>query len=227
MNDDLRITREYLTAPQGAFWSWQERGEVLTWADGKTIVFREELRHVLARLAPRGLPPFGSVALLLAATRDNWGEAPSESGILAGCLRCAVGTEDQSGILNDVIVGLERVHRLDRDLRTHPEAKAALAEIVFEGARERTSGPAADTVVENLRRGIGEVLDALQFLFNVFQELDNTFALQFVRLHAGLVERVNVDQFRVDCNGPFIECNYHSQAEFTDVQFFLADCFCH
>ena len=59
-----------LTAPDSSFWQWKEEGQVIAWADGQTIAFREEVLAVLRRLAPNGLPPFGAVVLLLAATHE-------------------------------------------------------------------------------------------------------------------------------------------------------------
>src|SRR5205823_5856861 len=72
MNDgELRAT-SYLTPTVDAVWRWSADGEVLTWVDGRPIAFRPGVRAALARLAPHGLPPFGAVALVLAACRDGW-----------------------------------------------------------------------------------------------------------------------------------------------------------
>src|SRR5262245_41184731 len=74
--------REYLLPPPNSFWEWREGGEVITWKDGKTIAFRDELRAVLAWLAPHGLPPLDTVALLLSATHDAWSSTGSEVQII-------------------------------------------------------------------------------------------------------------------------------------------------
>lgn len=126
--------RACLIPPRNSFWQWRHQGEVVTWADGRTIAFRSELAHVLTHLAPTGLPSLGAILLLIAATRDNWGEVPSEAGILAGCLKGSEEAWASIAVLYRVIEGLEKVHRLDADLRSAPQAKAILAEVVFEGA---------------------------------------------------------------------------------------------
>ena len=36
------------------------------------------------------------------------------------------------------------------------------------------------------------------------QQLDDPFACQFISLHAGLMERVDVDQFGIGRNRPFV-----------------------
>src|SRR5918997_4843385 len=62
----------YLSPTLDALWRWSDSAEVLTWPDDATIAFRAEVEAVLGRLAPGGLPPFGAVALLLAACREGW-----------------------------------------------------------------------------------------------------------------------------------------------------------
>jgi len=62
----------YLSPTLAGLWRWSDDGQVLTWPDNSTIAFRGEVEAVLHRLAPGGLPPFGAVALLLAACREGW-----------------------------------------------------------------------------------------------------------------------------------------------------------
>src|SRR5438067_1538164 len=64
---------EYLLPRRGALWRWSEQALAMEWTSAmtgsRTIAFRQEIRAVLAHLAPTGLPPFGAVVLLLAACR--------------------------------------------------------------------------------------------------------------------------------------------------------------
>jgi len=153
MPDDAR---RYLLPPHDAFWQWREWGEVIAWADEKTIGFRPEVLCVLRRLAPGGLPPLGAVVLLLAATRDNWPRLSLEPGILAGMLRTLGEGHVHDALLVEVLAGLDRVHYLDPDLRRPLPAKAVLAEVVFEGLSDRTSPSLASDVVRLLEEGLGE-----------------------------------------------------------------------
>src|SRR5918997_2847216 len=73
----------YLSPTLDALWRWSDSAEVLPWPDGTTIAFRGEVEAVLGRLAPGGLPPFGAVALLLAACRDAWPDSQGR-GAVAG-----------------------------------------------------------------------------------------------------------------------------------------------
>lgn len=148
--------RRYLLPPHDTFWLWQDGGEVLAWADEKTIGFRAELLHVLRRLAPHGLPPLGAVVLLLAAARDNWRELSIEPGILVGILRMLNLRRIYDDLLVEVLAGLDRVNYLEPELRTPLESKAALAELVFEGLPDRTSPSLAQEVVRALEEGLGE-----------------------------------------------------------------------
>lgn len=149
--------RSYLVPTHDTFWQWKDNAEVVAWMDGKTIAFRTEICQVLRRLAPHGLPPFGAVVLLLAATRDNWQETSTEPGILLGILKNA-GVDDieQSDLLADVLGGLDKISLLDADLRRRQVAKEAIVETVFEGQRDRGSVETANQVVATLDQGLGE-----------------------------------------------------------------------
>ena len=150
----------YLLPYRGSFWRWRDQGEVLEWIDGPTIAFRGEVLAVLRRLAPQGLPPFDSVLLLLAATRDNWHELTAEPRILSGMLGALPAdgayAVQARGTLGAVLGELDRVRLMDGELRTPLEAKVVLCEIVFEGHEERTSREMAQAVLDLLQRGLAE-----------------------------------------------------------------------
>ncbi|MBI4615946.1 MAG: hypothetical protein HY720_20180 [Planctomycetes bacterium] len=129
---DPCAVRRYLSPPTRTFWRWEGNGQVLAWVDGTTIAFREEVERVLARLAPGGLPPFGSVALLLAACRNSWRDlAPRTIDAYLGLF------EDPPAWTLEVRLGLDRVNDLVPELRGSPGAKASLAEVVFERSTMR------------------------------------------------------------------------------------------
>jgi hypothetical protein len=140
----------------GPLWRWVEGGRVVSWNDGPTIAYREELTQVLERLAPRGLPPFGAVLLLLSATRNSWS---SESVAL---LKLRTWHNRQQGhvvrgLLGEVVQGLDRVNALPPELRISPAAKADLAELVFEDCRPTTAPQVTQDVLRLMRAGTVEV----------------------------------------------------------------------
>ena len=158
MNDAL----DYLCSYRESFWRWREQGDILVWNHGPTIAFRDEILATLRRLAPRGLPPFRNVVLVLAATRDNWQDSRVRRPVLSS-MPNAVSGSDSYGmqarrLATKVLEELNRVRSLDSELRTSIEAKAALCEIVFDDFRYRTSPKTAEAVLELLENGMGEEL---------------------------------------------------------------------
>jgi MoxR-vWA-beta-propeller ternary system domain bpX1/MoxR-vWA-beta-propeller ternary system domain bpX0 len=170
MSEVQRAARNYLTPPPSTFWRWRESGQVITWVDGRTIAFRAELEQVLRRLArpagaaEEGLPPLGSVVLLLAATRAGWSEGAGPS-LLSGLLSRAGGQNWKAGLVQVVREGLERVTGLEATLRSIPAARTELSAFVFEGSSPRTSGAVAAEVVRLLDQGLPE---------NVFDPVEQT-----------------------------------------------------
>lgn len=158
MRDPLSLATGYLTPPALAFWRWSENGRVITWNDGTTIAFREELEHVLARLAPAGLPPFGAVVLLLSACRPGWRETGRPSIANHTAQLEHVGTLDgrfPPPWIREVFDGLDGVHRTKLELRTGADAKAVLADLVFEGVEGRGAAEDAGAIVKALGDGLG------------------------------------------------------------------------
>lgn len=149
--------RRYLAWPWKTFWTWRDDGETLAWADGRTIAFRAEIALVLERLAPGGLPPFSAVALLLAATRASWGAENEEPGAILDRVRNGKKDDAAAELLGEVLGQLDRLHyHLPAELRTSSQAKAALAELVFEGLKDRTSPQTAAEVARRLMDGLGD-----------------------------------------------------------------------
>ena len=72
----------YLRPAEGAPWQWAEGGRVLVWHDGTTVAFWEEVVSLVDCFAGPGpgLPPFGALVLLLAATR---GTVPGRESFVA------------------------------------------------------------------------------------------------------------------------------------------------
>ncbi len=145
MANPFASARDYLIPSTDTFWSWQEAGEVIGFRDGPTIAFRGELLMVIQRLAPRGLPDLDAVLLLLAATRESWPESSHAHAGLSD--RLSPSLQEQ---LRDVLINLDRLHLLEAELRQTPEAKADLAELVFDDSTRILTPEAADNVIEML-----------------------------------------------------------------------------
>ncbi len=71
MGTPLYSIRNYFKFSQQYFWQWAEEGEVVEWRNGDTICYRDDLANILAATAENGLPPIGTILLLLAACQDK------------------------------------------------------------------------------------------------------------------------------------------------------------
>ena len=71
METPLYSIRSYFKFSQQYFWQWAEDGEVVEWRNGDTICYREDLANILAATAESGLPPIGTILLLLVACQDK------------------------------------------------------------------------------------------------------------------------------------------------------------
>ncbi|HJT32611.1 MAG TPA: hypothetical protein VJ783_11255 [Pirellulales bacterium] len=127
----LAAAREYFRQPEPRFWEWDD--DAIVWCGQSTIVFREELRRIVERLAADGLPRFTGLLLLLAACRDGWSRNRLDQ-VLYREQTSHADSPHLSGF-DDLIGGLDAIHRLPAELRTSVEAKSELIEIVFEGCR--------------------------------------------------------------------------------------------
>lgn len=159
MSESERLAISYLRPQPGSLWRWEDEGQALVWADGKTIAFRAEVEEVLSRLAPGGLPPFAPIVLVLAACRENWRAAPTASVLVHGVDRWfQAQTGPRSRRIHDWLVktfeSLDRITDLPPARRRHARAKALIAEVVFEHHRSRGTPEAARAILEAFRRGI-------------------------------------------------------------------------
>ena len=135
----------------GSLWRWADHERVITWPDGTTIAFREELAQMLASFVPRGLPPLLSVLVLLSATRSNWLEIAEKLFGVSGLLRRAAVHHDAEPIAlpAEVLADLNRINAFPAELRS--AAKAVLVEMVFENCTERTPVGVAEAILRILR----------------------------------------------------------------------------
>jgi hypothetical protein len=63
--------KNYFQTYGNYFWEWEDGGEVLAIPNESTIAYRGFIADILEKLAPNGLPPFGSLLLAIIATNPN------------------------------------------------------------------------------------------------------------------------------------------------------------
>lgn len=165
MNPDRQQALEYLRAPAESVWRWAEHGAVLTWCDGTTIAFRDEVRQVLEWLAPNGLPPFGAIVFLLAACRGKVpavadiaveSNAPVPPGLRGNTALLLTARLQLCAQVESALAELAKVAQLPAGLKAGLKAKCVLAEAVFEPARAERHVEAR-AVLEGLRQPLTDV----------------------------------------------------------------------
>lgn len=166
MQDREAAIRDYYSTPDESFWQWQDHGESIAWNGEKTIAFADELAVLLKHMTPYGLPRFGALLLLLAATRTNWVVEGSEAGLLSGMLASLNQTDafraaKNRELLERVLAGLHRIRALDSSLRSSVEAKQSLVEIVFEGQKYQTSSETTEAIASAIRPGLMALIESV------------------------------------------------------------------
>jgi hypothetical protein len=155
----------YLRPPPGSLWRWSDDGSVIVWADDSTILFREELKLILAQLVLSGWPSCSALVLLLAATR---GKIPAlhESLVSLGKeLNTDLASKKKIGgtsgppeavhlkqVLNqkveETLKLLGSLPNLPPELLKTPRNKAVLAELIFERQEATISAEDAPALLE-------------------------------------------------------------------------------
>jgi hypothetical protein len=125
----------YAIPPEGHFWSWSDGYDAIEWADGRTLAIWPEAHSILQYLGNEsGIPPLGSVLLVLAACRDDWSQ---QRPLNHAVIRSVLEIPPNEGIVPEVaevlITGLDRIHHLPKDLRHSLSSKCHLVSALFEG----------------------------------------------------------------------------------------------
>ena len=202
MSDSQTLAASYLSPSIDSLWRWSADGDALTWADGTTIAFRQEVEAVVERVAPHRLPPFGAVALLLAACRDGWVQSRGRDDFLRKAnvfvqWGTSAGTESGARLhasqlvfqrvaqgVRQVVEGLDAVSRLPPEVRQPKDAKVVLAEAVFEASKNKRLSPEESAaVVKALSEGLHP--DRLMFRLSSTEAL-REFADEADALREGL-----------------------------------------
>lgn len=142
MNPESSFIRFTWPEP-GSFWRWSPDAEAVTWADGSTLAFYQEIELTLRRLQPYGFPRFEEILLVLAATHKNWANPGGGAEQLARHLD-AVGSPAPLLLEN-----LNRAH----ELVTTPDAGPALLEAVFARNGDHLDSSDAAAILDLFRLG--------------------------------------------------------------------------
>ncbi|MDB6135796.1 MAG: hypothetical protein JWM59_4039 [Verrucomicrobiales bacterium] len=119
---------DYLIPPASYLWRWAPDGSAVEWQDGTTVGLWVELHALLHYLQPQGLPPLGSILLVLMACRQS----ASVAGNSAREFASASAGDTPAHLLRRLETVLEAVRDLPEDLRSGLPARAHLLSSLFE-----------------------------------------------------------------------------------------------
>ncbi|MBX2877471.1 MAG: hypothetical protein KTR30_35455 [Saprospiraceae bacterium] len=71
MESSLTQIHSYFRASRHYFWCWAEEGDIVEWQNGDTLCYRDDLSNLLSVVTEEGLPPLGTVLLLLGACQER------------------------------------------------------------------------------------------------------------------------------------------------------------
>lgn len=164
MSELDKEVQKYLIPHPDSFWKWDDEGEVITWKDGTTILFRQELAGIAVSLAPQGLPPLEILLTLMSLLRDASENIPIlEDRFNAFKLIWPVPghanqQSDQSEPVSILQPGIKIIIQIPEELRSSLKGKTLIAEVVFEGCPNRTSPEIAHVIADILAAGLEEIL---------------------------------------------------------------------
>jgi hypothetical protein len=171
MMDNQQSTIYYFTPPPKYFWRWAENGSVIEWSEGDTICYRDEVMSILKKLSLQGLPPFGSVLLILSACREK----PGTLAVLKYFEKNnSILFESRESMLQAVRF-LQHVAALPPALRTG-ESRIWLLHIIFEKIKSKIDEENAKRVIDIFNSGR---LDNEMFNGGLFPPETPAFVLGF------------------------------------------------
>jgi hypothetical protein len=190
MTLDREQIRIYFSPPADSYWQWQEQGRVVTWSDGITICYRERLQAVLDRLAPQGLPPLGSILLLMAACRDNWADE-DRGAFLVHHLGEPLAEEFRQ-LADEVVAGLGAIHAACHRMGDNRPSIDDLATWVFDGVAGRYTPQMSAQLAQHFSHG----LSAEDHLPRTMSPLEPMHDLGCLRQRLSGFDPQSVDLFR-------------------------------
>ncbi len=136
----------YFIPPGGYLWRWADDGSAIEWLDD-TVCLWMELHALLNYLAPHGLPPLGSIVMLLMACQQKAAVAYDNARrSSSGAHHEATPTSRR--LLMRLQKVLDHVQDLPAELRTGLSARAHLLRTLFDGVQNRRPADLSRSLLE-------------------------------------------------------------------------------
>ena len=141
----------YFNTYKGYFWHWDcdeehvhdETHYLATITDGQSIAYYPKIKELLEDLKHQGLPPFGSILLVLIATNENIDEVTSNH-----LERLLLNIDDSKTMLNAIEV-LDLIKNLPYRLKTGSNL-SLLLQTLFKECHNRMAIPRSKQLLNNL-----------------------------------------------------------------------------
>jgi ribosomal protein L7/L12 len=172
---------EYITANEDYFWRWEEGYEVVEIPGGNTIAYTQVLKEMIVHLQDQGLPPFGSLLLIIAAINNNAGSSIQQ---IKDLLAVAITTFHPFASNNQVTFA--EAHRFLLTLAELPEQyksgdrRLALLQTIFSKCHNMVSAQKAKEIVAGFTYGhldFNKMSKVYPFHISAFEKDFKTVAL--------------------------------------------------
>lgn len=154
MSTSLVNIHNYFRASRHYFWCWAEEGNIVEWQNGDTLCYRDDLAYVLSNVVEEGLPPLGTLLLLLGACQERSLEPTEQS--LKDCIdKLAMESsmrQTLQGFSIQTIEFLEIIQSLPADLRKGNN-RIHLLNTLISRVPNKIPTPKAEAFVDSLQSG--------------------------------------------------------------------------
>ncbi|MDB5337763.1 MAG: hypothetical protein JWN70_3382 [Planctomycetaceae bacterium] len=151
MSEPISDVAAYFTPTKETFWNWSEDQETVIWNYGATIAFRSELALLLSALVTEGLPPFENVLMVVAACRNQSEVQHLRSTDVLDFRNYPMGSSLTESV-SRIVMALESLAQLPKDLRIPTKGKQAILSLVCENGPRRKSPQFSRECVEWLQQ---------------------------------------------------------------------------
>ncbi|MDJ1479729.1 hypothetical protein QNI16_04475 [Cytophagaceae bacterium YF14B1] len=159
LNNQIIAFQDYFCPPQQYFWHWAENGQIMEWQNGTTICYREDLSTIMTDIQLLGLPPLGSILLVLAACQDTWFASTANLEMLYAVKNALLEKEKHNPLLKDIdplLTGvtnlLDRISELPKEFRSGT-ARTHLLQVIFETSQHKTTQQQAKSLISEWESG--------------------------------------------------------------------------
>ncbi|OFY83689.1 MAG: hypothetical protein A3F72_12810 [Bacteroidetes bacterium RIFCSPLOWO2_12_FULL_35_15] len=169
------VFTDYFQSYDNYFWQWEDNADVIAIPNENTIAYRELVIDVFEKIAPQGVPPFGSLLLAIIATNPKG----TNSLDVVNIILSKVINQENKSTLNDAIAFLKLLAEVPQQYK-EGKKRILLFQTIFERCHNivsaRNSKQIRDTYHTN-KHGEGKISNKKEFSLQVFNKDFRTIGL--------------------------------------------------